>query len=209
MNLINRAVSGLTLALALTVSAGCSDNNFALIGRDTLPDRASPPVQDEIVATVERINTGSREISLRPNDGRTRVVGYSTDARVMYRGREYPVSQLEAGDVVVMQLRQDSRGNSYTDLIRVQESIRDRDQSRGDTSRPATGIQTVDGRVERVDFQRNFFEMRDQSRERVLVSLPDNARRSDVDRFRGLRSGDYVRVEGRFLDRERFGRRGL
>ena len=127
MNLINRAVSGLTLALALTVSAGCSDNNFALIGRDTLPDRASPPVQDEIVATVERINTGSREISLRPNDGRTRVVGYSTDARVMYRGREYPVTQLEAGDVVVMQLRQDSRGNSYTDLIRVQESIRDRD----------------------------------------------------------------------------------
>jgi len=204
MNLINRAVSGLTLALALTVSAGCSDNNFALIGRDTLPDRASPPVQDEIVATVERINTGSREISLRPNDGRTRVVGYSTDARVMYRGREYPVSQLEAGDVVVMQLRQDSRGNSYTDLIRVQESIRDRDQSRGDTSRPATGIQTVDGRVEQVDFQRNSFEMRDQSRERVLVSLPDNARRSDVDRFRGLRSGDYVRVEGRFLDRERF-----
>jgi len=204
MNLINRAVSGLTLALALTVSAGCSDNNFALIGRDTLPDRASPPVQDEIVATVERINTGSREISLRPNDGRTRVVGYSTDARVMYRGREYPVTQLEAGDVVVMQLRQDSRGNSYTDLIRVQESIRDRDQSRGDTSRPATGIQTVDGRVERVDFQRNFFEMRDQSRERVLVSLPDNARRSDVDRFHRLRSGDYVRVEGRFLDRERF-----
>jgi len=204
MNLINRAVSGLTLALALTVSAGCSDNNFALVGRDTLPDRASQAVQDEIVATVERINTGSREISLRPNDGRTRVVGYSTDARVMYRGREYPVSQLEAGDVVVMQLRQDSRGNSYTDLIRVQESIRDRDQSRGDTSRPATGIQTVDGRVERVDFQRNFFEMRDQSRERVLVSLPDNARRSDVDRFHRLRSGDYVRVEGRFLDRERF-----
>jgi len=204
MNLINRAVSGLTLALALTVSAGCSDNNFALVGRDTLPDRASQAVQDEIVATVERINTGSREISLRPNDGRTRVVGYSTDARVMYRGREYPVTQLEAGDVVVMQLRQDSRGNSYTDLIRVQESIRDRDQSRGDTSRPAAGIQTVDGRVERVDFQRNFFEMRDQSRERVLVSLPDNARRSDVDRFRGLRSGDYVRVEGRFLDRERF-----
>jgi hypothetical protein len=204
MNLINRAVSGLTLALALTVSAGCSDNNFALIGRDTLPDRASQSVQDEIEATVERVDTGFREINLRPNDGRTRVVGYSTDARVMYRGREYPVSQLEAGDVVVMQLRQDSRGNSYTDLIRVQESIRDRDQSRGDTSRPATGIQTVDGRVEQVDFQRNFFEMRDQSRERVLVSLPANARRSDVDRFRGLRSGDYVRVEGRFLDRERF-----
>jgi hypothetical protein len=122
----------------------------------------------------------------------------------MYRGREYPVSQLEAGDIVAMQLRRDSRGNSYTDLIRVQESIQDRNQRRGDISRAATGIQTVDGRVEQVDFQRNSFEMRDQSRERVFVSLPDNARRSDVDRFRALRSGDYVRVEGRFLDRERF-----
>jgi len=79
---------------------------------------------------VERVDTGFREINLRPNDGRTRVVGYSTDARVMYRGREYPVSQLQSGDVVVMQLRQDSRGNSYTDLIRVQESNRDWAQGR-------------------------------------------------------------------------------
>jgi hypothetical protein len=123
---------------------------------------------------------------------------------VLYRGREYPVTQLEAGDIVAMQLRQDSRGNSFTDLIRVQESIRDRDQSRGGIIRPGTGIQTVDGRVEQVDFQRSSFEIRDPSRERLLVSLPDNARRSDVDRFRALRSGDYVRVEGRFLDRERF-----
>jgi len=200
----NRTAFGLTLALALTVSAGCSDNNFALVGRETLPASATQAVPDEFVATVERVNTGAREINLRPNDGRARVVGYSTDTRVMYRGREYPVSQLEAGDIVAMQLRQDSRGNSYTDLIRVQESIRDRDQSRGDTYRPATGIQTVDGRVEQIDVQRYSFEMRDQSRERVLVSLPDNARRSDIDRFRALRSGDYVRVEGRFLDRERF-----
>ncbi len=204
MTRINRTAFGLTLALALTVSAGCSDNNFALVGRETLPASATQAVPDEFVATVERVNTGAREINLRPNDGRTRVVGYSTDTRVMYRGREYPVSQLKAGDIVAMQLRQDSRGNSYTDLIRVQESIRDRDQSRGDTYRPATGIQTVDGRVEQVDVQRYSFEMRDQSRERVLVSLPDNARRSDIDRFRALRSGDYVRVEGRFLDRERF-----
>jgi hypothetical protein len=198
MNLINRAALGLTLALALTAIAGCSDN-IALVGRPALELG-----QDEFVAEVERLDTSSREIHLRPNNSRTRVVGYSTDARVMDRGREYPVTQLEAGDVVVMQLRQDSRGNSYTDLIRVQESIRDRNQSRGDTSRPVTGIQTVDGRVEQLDLQRSSFEIRDQSRDRVIVSLPYNARRSDVDRFRALRSGDYVRVEGRFLDRERF-----
>jgi len=132
------------------------------------------------------------------------VVGYSTDARVLYRGREYPVSHLEAGDIVAMQLKQDSRGNPYTDLIRVQESIRDRDQSRGGLIRPGTGSRTVDGRVEQLDFQRSSFEIREQSRERVLVSLPYNARRSDVDHFRALRVGDYVKVEGRFVNRERF-----
>jgi len=198
MSLINRVALGLTLALALTAITGCSDN-IALVGRSTLELG-----QDEFVAEVERLNTSSREIHLRPNNSRTRVVGYTADARVVFRGREYPVTQLESGDVVVMQLRQDSRGNSYTDLIRVQESIRDRDQSRGDTSRAGTGIQTMDGRVEQVDFQRSSFEIRGQSRERVIVSLSDNARRSDVDRFRALRSGDYVRVEGRFLNRERF-----
>jgi hypothetical protein len=61
MNLINRAVSGFTLALALTVSAGCS-GNIALVGRDTLPARATQPVPDELVATVERVNTASSEI---------------------------------------------------------------------------------------------------------------------------------------------------
>jgi hypothetical protein len=198
MNLINRAALGLALALALTAIAGCSDN-IALVGRPTLELG-----QDEFVAEVERLDISSREIHLRPNNSRTRVVGYSTDARVMYRGREYPVTQLEDGDIVAMRLRQDSRGNSYTDLIRVQESIRDRNQSRGDTSRAGTGIQTVDGRVDQVDFQRSSFEIRGQSRERVIVSLSDNARRADVDRFRALRSGDYVRVEGRFLNRERF-----
>jgi hypothetical protein len=198
MTRINRAALGLTLAVALTAIAGCSDN-IALVGRPTL--ELGP---DEFVAEVDRLDTSSREIHLRPNNSRTRVVGYSTDARVLYRGREYPVSQLEAGDIVAMQLKQDSRGNSYTDLIRVQESIRDRDQSRGGLIRPGTGSRTVDGRVEQLDFQRSSFEIRDQSRERVLVSLPYNARRSDVDHFRALRVGDYVKVEGRFLDRERF-----
>jgi len=202
MNLINRGAAPLVFFAALTISAGCSDSNFALIGRETLPNTSSLAVENEIVATVERLDTGSREIIVRPKDGRTTVVGYSPDARAMYRGREYPVNRLEVGDIVAMQLRQDSRGNSYADLIRVQESIRDRNQSRGDISRP--GIETLDGRVEQLDVQRRSFEIRDQSKERVVVTFPANAQTADVNRFRALRNGDYVRFEGRFLDRQRF-----
>jgi hypothetical protein len=198
MNLINRTVAGLTLAFALTVGVGCSDN-IALVGRPTLQLD-----QEEIFAEIDRVDTASRQLHLRPDNSRDRVVGYSADARVLYRGREYSISQLESGDKVSMQLKQDSRGNFSTDLIRVQESIQDRNQSRGGVTSPGPGIQTLDGRVEQLDVQRRSFEIRDQSRDRVVVSLPSNAQRSDVDRFQVLRDGDYVRVEGRFLDRQRF-----
>lgn len=198
MNLINRAGAGLTLALALTLSIGCMEN-IALVGRPTLQLD-----QEEIFAEIARVDTGSRQLHLRPEDSRDRVVGFSADARALYRGREYSIGQLANGDKVSMQLKQDSRGNSYTDLIRVQETIQDRNQSRRDDGSPGARMQTLDGRVEQLDFQRRSFEIRDQSREPVIVSLPSDAQRPDVDRFRALRDGDYVRVEGRFLDRQRF-----
>jgi hypothetical protein len=113
--------------VGLTALTGCSGNT-ALVGRDTLPARATQPVQDELVATVERLNTLSSEIFLRPSSGRSRVVTYSAETRVMFRGREYPVSRLESGDVVAMQLGKDPSGNPHTHLIRVQESTRDWDQ---------------------------------------------------------------------------------
>lgn len=198
MNLINRWIASLTLAMALTLTSGCMEN-IALIGRPTLQLD-----QEEIFAEIARVDTRSRQLHLRPEDSRDRMVGYSADARVLYRGREYSIAQLASGDKVSMQLTQDSRGNSYTDLIRVQETVQDRNQSRRDDDGPGARIQTLDGRVGQLDFQRRSFEIRDQSRERVIVSLPSNAERLDVDRFRELRDGDYVRVEGRFLDRQRF-----
>ena len=198
MNLLNRTALASTLALVLTVIAGCSEN-IALVGRPALQLD-----QEEIFGEIERVDTSSRQIHVRPENGRNRVVGYGADARALYRGREYSIGQLERGDKVSMQLTQDSRGNFHTDLIRVQESVQDRYQSRGGDARPGSRIQTLDGRVEQLDFRRRSFGLRDQSRERVIVSLPSNAQRADVDRFRALRSGDYVRVEGRFLDRERF-----
>jgi len=77
MILIKRAVSGLTLALALTVSASCSDHNSALVGRDAIPARAGQPIPDEyphthlirvrkaseiwIEAVITRSGTGFRQ----------------------------------------------------------------------------------------------------------------------------------------------------
>jgi hypothetical protein len=173
--------------------------NIALVGRPTLQLD-----QEEIFAEIARVDTRSRQLHLRPEDSRDRVVGYSADARVLYRGGEYSIAQLASGDKVSMQLKQDSRGNSYTDLIRVQETIQDWNQSRRGDDGSESRIQTLDGKVEQLDIQRRSFAIRDQARERVIVSLPSTAERFDLDHFRALRDGDYVRVEGRFLDRQRF-----
>jgi hypothetical protein len=124
MNLFNHAASSLALAVALTALAGCSGNT-ALIGRETLPGRASQPVRSEIVRTVERVDTGSNEIYLRSSPGHPGMVTYSAETRVMYLGRVYPVSQLRVGDIVAMQMEKDSRGNPHTHMIRLQESSGD------------------------------------------------------------------------------------
>ena len=124
MNLFNQAAAGLALAVALTALAGCSGNT-ALIGRESLPGRASQPVQSEVVGTVERVDTGSSEIHLRPTPGHPGMVTYSAETRVTYLGRVYPVSQLRLGDIVAMQLDQDARGNPHTHVIRLEKSSGD------------------------------------------------------------------------------------
>ena len=116
MKRIYRTVIGVAFGTALTLFTGCS-GNIALVGRPTLQLD-----QEEIFAEILRVDTGSREIYLRPDDGRDRVVGYSADARVIYRGRAYPITQLASGDKVSMQLQQDSRGKFFTDVVRVHES---------------------------------------------------------------------------------------
>ena len=130
MNPSNQAVLAFALGLALVASVGCSDHNVSLVGRDTLPARASKTVRNDIVRTVERVDTGSSEIYLQPSPGHPRMVTYSKETRVMYLGRVYPVSQLQSGDVVAMQMQMDARGNPHTHAIDLQKSSRDWAQSR-------------------------------------------------------------------------------
>jgi hypothetical protein len=193
---MNRAVSGLMLGTLLISVPGCMEN-IALIGRPSIAEG-----ENDIVGEVERVDRGARRIYLRPDRGDSRIIAFSTDAQVLYRGREYPVTKLESGDVVAMQMRRGARGDSYTDLIRLQESIRD--QSRSGLRESAPQIQALSGRVEGVDFRRNSFDLNDQPGKPLLVVLSENARDSDRERFRTLRTGDHVRIEGKFTGPDRF-----
>ena len=144
MKRIYRTVIGMAFGTALTLFTGCS-GNIALVGRPILQLD-----QEEIFAEILRVDTGSREIYLRPDDGRDRVVGYSADARVIYRGQAYPITRLAGGDKVSLQLQQDSRGKFFTDLVRVHESSLESNLEANwniGAAQPETTLQKVHGRI--------------------------------------------------------------
>jgi len=196
VKIIERATSLLALGMLLISIPGCMEN-IALIGRPTIEEG-----QNDVVGEVERVDLSERRLYLRPNKSDRRVVALSLDAQVLDRGREYPLARLKPGDVVAMQVKRDSRGDSYADLIRIQESPAS--QRRGDVSSSVPRIETLAGRVVSVNRRDNSFELDDQSGPPVSVRLSEYVRESDRDRLRTLRAGDHVRIEGKFTQRDRF-----
>lgn len=155
-----------------------------------------------MVGEVDRVDLSSRRLYLRPNSSDRRVVAFSADAQVLYRGNEYPMARLKPGDVVAMQMKRDARGDSYADLIRIQENAGSRIKEEVVSS--ASRIQTLAGRVQSVNRRDNSFELDNQPGQFVSVLLSENVRDSDKDRFRTLQAGDHVRIEGKFTERDRF-----
>ena len=140
---------------------------------------------------VSLIDSRRREIELRSDWGRPDLVRYDGRTEVFYRDRRYSVNDLERGDLVRVRLDVE-QGTPYARLIEVERSVREGDGS----SFPGGRIQRLDGTVVRIDTQRGWFEL-EQSRGSVLVvTLPYEANRSLQDRFRRLRRGDRVRIEG-------------
>ena len=193
MNSVHGKILAIYALVALLGSAACE--NIALIKRPT-PDLDG----DEIVGEITGID--SRQIYLRPTpDVSSRAsaqpIRYDDNTRVLSGGREYPVSSLEIGDIVALESGRRDREHS-ANLIRVQQKRRDRDPARS-----ATGVQRIEGTVERVD-SRGEFELRERSGAKVIVLVPPDAPQSVVADVEQLRRGDRVLGEGRYVSRDRF-----
>ncbi|MEO6162604.1 MAG: hypothetical protein ABIP88_00565 [Candidatus Binatia bacterium] len=183
-------IVGAMLALLLSITIGCE--NIALI------KRPAPQLDaDEIVGEITGTDSRLKQIYLRsaeevPSRASTQTVRFDDNIQVLYRGREYSVSSLEVGDIVAFQVWPRDRARS-ANLIRVQQSRRDRD-----VARTGTEIQRIEGTVERFD-SRNEFELRERSGVTMIVSLPPNARQSVIAQVERLRRGDHVLAEGRYV----------
>jgi hypothetical protein len=194
---MKRAVLVLALGTLLMGVPGCMEN-IALFPRPSLPEG-----QLDVVGLVERVDLDARQVYVRPNSGARRVIVYSRDAQVFYRGRVYPVTRLVPGDVVAMQIKPDTRGEPYVDLIRIQEETVS-DRGRREDLTTARRIERLAGTVESINRRNDSFELNNRPGQIVLVALSENVRDSDKERFRTLRTGDRVRIEGKYVSNDRF-----
>lgn len=181
------------LVLAALALTGCDElarvgdlGNYGSLGSD-------------LVGEVENVDTRAREIQIRTDSGRTSVVRYDDRTQVIYQQRNYSVANLEPGDYVAVRVQQDRNGQNYTDTITVREGVQDRGNKRG-----SGRLDRIEGRIEYVDARRGTFELRDSRNRLIVVAVPFNAPGSVMDRFNRLRTGDFVRIEGRATGSDRF-----
>jgi cold shock CspA family protein len=164
----------------------------------------------QVVGEIQGIDARQGVMQIRTQSGQTGNVYFDQNTRVVYQQREYNVTALERGDVVAFQVQQDQRGNAYTNYIQVQQSVQDRSgqgTQQGGTYGQGTqqggtygsqGVQRFAGTVGYIDTQRGSFELRTQNGS-AQVALPYGASAQDAQRFRSLRSGQNVTLDGQMV----------
>jgi hypothetical protein len=131
------AIASLILSLS---SAGCE--SIALMPRSPIDDRGDVSRQDldrrdlerrpenradisrsqaadEVTGTVQKVDQNRREIQLRTTEGRMTVIKYDPATMVYNRDREMPVDDLRYGDLILIKVVKNTRGEQYADLIRL------------------------------------------------------------------------------------------
>src|SRR5687768_8423452 len=102
-----RGRSFLTAAVTVTLLAGCS--NMGSIGNvlgSVLGGMGGQQQQLQIDAEVTQVDANGGRIYVRTQDGQTGAIRVDSQTQVVYNNQRYPVTSLERGDVVRIQLQQ-------------------------------------------------------------------------------------------------------
>jgi hypothetical protein len=159
-----------------------------------------PPTIDEVEGEVVRVERMPNVLVLTSTERGTLRIGFSADTPVYYRGEQYTVSNLEPGDEVRVEVRQEV-GELRTDYITVTRSV----QESGGIGGGAPGgvetgeVETFTGRVTAVEPDRGRFTVATETRGTVTVLMPYRPLTADRDHFERLRTGDRVRFDGEWM----------
>lgn len=193
MHLIGRraAAAGMLAALAgCSAARGVGNVLGSVIGRGGQGNQIS--------GLVQGLDTRSQVIGIQASSGQAYNILYDNQTRVVYNNQSYPITSLDRGDQVTARI-QETNGGYYTDLVQVDRPV----QGSGATTASSGNVQTLQGTVRQIDQQNGLFTMDVSNGSRLTVSMPYSPSRTDLTKFQNLRSGDYVRIGGVYLNNAR------
>ena len=197
-SLLYRAARRGAAVVALAAAAGaCSNSTLGNVLGGVLGG-AGGGQSGQVSGIVRGVDTRSQQIVLQTSDGQQVALAYDNQTSVVYQNQNYSVTNLERGDQVTARVQSTSNGGYYTDLVQVDQSV----SGSGGGAVGSSNVQAFQGTVRQIDTRNGAFSM-DVSNGTIIVTLPYNASRSDVDRFNRLRAGDYVRLYGVFVNNSR------
>ena len=184
IRLIRRAAMA---ALVMTSAGACAGNLGNVLG-GVLGGGTNQSGQ--LSGTIRGVDTRSQQISIQESNGQTVPVSYDNQTQVVFQNQNYSPTSLENGDMVTARVQ--ANGNSYyTDYVEVDQSIRG-----SGTGSVSNNVQLMQGTVRQVDRRNGVFTVDVNNGYTLTVTMPYNPATNDVNRFNGLRSGDFVRFYG-------------
>jgi hypothetical protein len=184
-------------AMMLTVGALGACANMGGLG-GVLGSVLGGGSQSQVTGTVRSVDTRGQQISIQQSDGRTVTVTYDSQTQVVYQNRNYPVTSLQYGDQVTARIQSTANNGNYTDLIQVDQSV-----SNSTSTGIGSNVQSLQGTVRQVDTRNALFTVDTGGNVILTVTMPYRPNNADLTRFQNLRSGDYVRFYGVFVNNSR------
>jgi hypothetical protein len=202
MNGLMRGLRGAVLLGAGISISACSQLGGLgnVLGGVLQPSAGSGSGTGSASGTVRYVDTQRGQLQLTTSSGQTGTVYFDNRTQVVYQQQQYPVTALEQGDQVQLQLQQDQQGNYYTPYILVTRSVQESNggYNTGGYNNGSSALVQAEGRVTWIDYQNGQFGV-DSNRGTLTVRMPYNASASAANYFRNLRQGSSVRLEGQMV----------
>jgi hypothetical protein len=183
---------GAAAALMMASLSACAGNQLGNILGSVLGG-SSGAQSGQLSGTIRAVDTRSQQITVQQSNGQTVPLSYDNQTQVVYQNQNYSPTALENGDQVTARVQ--ANGNSYyTDYVQVDRSVS------GNTAGSSSNLQQLQGTVRQIDRQNGLFTIDVNNGGTLTITLPYNLSNTDVNRFNNLRSGEFVRFYGTYLN---------
>jgi hypothetical protein len=193
-----RAAAAGVLAALAACSSGAGGTLGSVLG-SVLGGGGSQ--NSQVSGYVQGVDTRAQVIAVQQPNGQPVNLLFDNQTKVVYNNQSYPVTSLDRGDQVTARIQNTNNGY-YTDLVQVEQPVQGSQGSMGTTT-SGSNVQSLQGTVRQVDQQSGAFTLDVGTGTRLTVTMPYSPSRSDVTRFQNLRSGDFVRIAGVYLNNSR------